>query len=258
MACIFVSKSRGVSIHTHFPWIGFDTDAQWCVVIYANQTVIGGLIVREVANKYVNCSFKVASIGLVCIVPEYRGRGYAKALLGTAILEATKRGYDALTLWTQKWDVYTPHGFRLVDDSIFGSIDTSDSLINDVGSIDAFMHPLERKKFPKELGLPPFALSGSVMAFDNAQVVLIEDKTGLILADWSGSDVKVVSMLEMMPEKKWRINAHKGDVLLDVLEVRGAKLNLSPSNLQMWLPLKKELTDTDWTKLFRFSVLAVC
>lgn len=251
----FTAKSRGISIRTHFPWLVREDGSAWCVVLQTNQQVIGGLCVKEVSNSASRLNYKVAAIGLVCIAPEYRGKGYARSILDAAIAEAKIRGYDALTLWTQKQDVYTPHGFILGDDAVFGSIVMSDALIRESANVGSFGSLVERKKFPKELGLPPFALSGSVLKTANAQVVLIEDAAGSILADWSGSDTEVSVMLGMLTERKWRINAHTGDSLLDVLEVHGAKLNLSPSNLQMWLPLKKELEHLDWTQIFRFTIL---
>jgi GNAT superfamily N-acetyltransferase len=251
----FRAKSRGITVHAHFPWIDGNNSSAWYVVLRHNERVVGGLVVKDIEESRLSGRLKVGAIGLVCIDSAYRGQGYAKALLEAAIVEATMRGYDALTLWTQKRDVYSPQGFRLLDDSIFGSIDMSDALINENENIDALRYQVRRMQFPKELGLPPFARGGSILATANAQVIFVEDNVGPILADWSGGDADVSIMLRMLPEKKWRINAHQGDNLLNVLEVRGAKLNLAPSNLQMWLPLKKEFADTDWTKIFRFSVL---
>jgi GNAT superfamily N-acetyltransferase len=251
----FAAKSRGVSINAHFPWLVRKDSSTWYVVLKDHQQFVGGLCVKEVSNTEHSSNFKIAAIGLVCIDSKYRGQGYAKALLEAAVEEAKKRGYDALTLWTLKWDVYKPHGFKLQDDSIFGSIDTSGFTIEPRVNADALRRQIKFKTLPRELGLPPFALGGLVMATASAQVVILDIGVDKVVADWSGIDAEVVLILDSMARKKRLINAHTGDSLLGVLEDQGAKLNLSHSNLQMWLPLKKEFEDVDWTKIFRFSVL---
>lgn len=246
----FVSKSRGVSIAQHFPWAVNENRSTWYVVQYDNATLIGGLVVRDVDRCCLCGCLKIGAIGLVCIAPAYRGQRYAANLLKAAISEAKKRGYDALTLWTSKWNVYTSHGFKLLDDSVFGLVNMADTLIKEEAR-----YLVESTIFQKDLGLPPFAFSGTVLKNVNAEVFLIKDRSGLILAKWSGNDIDVAQILGVMPERKWRINAHQDDPLLAVLKSYGANMNLQSSNLQMWLPLKTEFADYDWTKVCRFSVL---
>lgn len=247
----FQSKHRGISLHAHFPWLEKISNHVWYVRLGEGRNVIGGLCVKEVGDVSVSGKYKVASIGLVCVAPEFRGRGYAKAILQAAIEEAKRRNYDALTLWTSKHDVYAPQGFKLNDDGLFGIVDLSECAKSKASSM---VTPL-RQSFPVELGLPPFAKSGFRMSYKDAQAIFIEDSNGIILADWTGYLGDLVGLLIAIPEKKWRINAHQGDELLERLAERGATLNLTPANLQMWLPLKPELDNIDWKKLFRFSVL---
>lgn len=247
----FQSKHRGISLQANFPWLEKVTDHVWYVTLRDGLNVVGGLCVKETGDVSAQEGCKVASIGLVCIDPKFRGQGYAKVILQAAIEEAKKRNYDALTLWTSKHDVYAPQGFRLNDDGLFGTIDLSSCIKSESSSTATLL----RQRFPAQLGLPPFAKSGFTMTYEDAQVVFIEDNNGIILADWSGSLENVVELLIAMPEKQWRINAHQGDELLERLAERGATLNLTPANLQMWRPLKPELDNIDWKKLFRFSVL---
>lgn len=247
----FMTKDRGISLHTHFPWLEEASSHIWYVTLHEGRDVIGGLCVKEIYNVFAQEKYKVASIGLVCVAPEFRGRGYAKAILQAAIEEAERRNYDALTLWTSKHDVYAPQGFKPHDDGLFGTIDLSECAKPEASSM---VTPL-RQSFPVELGLPPFAKSRFCMSYKDAQAIFIQDSNGIILADWKGNLGYLVELLIAMPEKKWRINAHQGDQLLEKLAARGAMLNLTPSNLQMWLPLKPELANCDWPKLFRFSVL---
>lgn len=249
----FASKLRGVSLHAHFPWIAYPDDKTWFVVLYDQQTVIGGLVVRHPANQRLDEPHEVAMIGLVCIEAKYRGQGYARAILEYAIGEAKERGYHALTLWTQKPKVYIPHGFTLFDNAIFGSIDTSEVVDSEAHS-GSFCESIVRSGFPQELALPAFAINGSVLATPDAKVVLIETPSECIVGSWSGHDLEVSKLLESMPEKKWMINAYEGDCLLDVLEARGAKINVNLCNLQMWLPLNDEFIGENWTTTLRFSV----
>lgn len=247
----FRSKNRGVSLYAHFPWLGEMSSYVWYVTLLDGRDVIGGLCVKETVDSSEQEKYKVASIGLVCVATPFRGRGYAKALLKVAIDEAKKRNYDALTLWTSKHDVYASHGFKLNDNGLFGTID-----LGKCAKSGIYSTPIQlRQSFPSQLGLPPFAKSGFTMNYKDSQVVFIEDDIGIVLASWSGSLVIIVELLLTMPEKRWRINAHQGDQLLEELLGRGAVLNLMPSNLQMWLPLKPELAKLEWQKLFRFSVL---
>lgn len=247
----FQSKHRGISLHAHFPWLEKVTDHVWYVTLRDGLNVVGGLCVKEAGDVSAQEGCKVASIGLVCIDPKFRGQGYAKAILQAAIEEAKKRNYDALTLWTSKHDVYTPQGFKLNDNGLFGTIDLNACVKSESSAAGISF----RQSFPAQLGLPPFAKSGFTMTYEDAQTIFIEDNSGIILADWFGSLENLVELLIAMPEKRWRINAHQGDKLLEKLDERGAMLNLMPANLQMWLPLKIELANLDWSDLFRFSVL---
>jgi len=247
----FQSRFRGISLHAHFPWLEKISNHVWYVTLGEGRDVIGGLCVKEVGDVSVYGKYKVASIGLVCVAPEFRGRGYAKAMLQAAIEEAKNRNYDALTLWTSKHDVYTPLGFKLNDNGLFGTVDLSECANFDANSTVVS----SRQKFSAELGLPPFAKSGFTVMHKDEQAIFIEDSNGIILADWKGNLDELVELLIAMPERQWRINAHQGDQLLEKLAARGALLNLMPANLQMWLPLKPELSNLDWPKIFLFSVL---
>lgn len=247
----FTSKNRGIDIHAHFPWLIFESNFFSVTIFTKNGDFIGGVIVKTNDTK-INKSklYKTASLGLVCIDTPYQKMGYAKLLLNAAITEARRQNYDALTLWTQKHEVYKSHGFELLDSSMFGWLDTtncSDSNYN--------FNKLKTITFQKNLSLPPFALRGIIFQLKKTKVYCIEDKQGLIVAKWEGDNLDVINILSSMPKKIFRINIKNNDILLSLFFKYNILYDLKSSCLQMWLTLNEDINKKNWSDIYFFSVL---
>jgi GNAT superfamily N-acetyltransferase len=247
----FTSKNRGIDIHVHFPWLIFESNFFSVTIFTKNGDFIGGVIVKTNDNKVSKSKlYKTASLGLVCIDTPYQKMGYAKLLLSAAITEARRQNYDALTLWTQKYDVYKPHGFEVLDSSMFGWLDTTNC-------IDSNHNPNTVKTiaFQKNLSLPAFALKGIVFQVKETKVYCLEDKQGLIVAKWEGDNLDVINILSSMPKKKFRINIKNDDILLSLIPRYNILYDLQPSYLQMWLTLNENINKKNWSEIYFFSVL---
>ena len=247
----FQSRSRGISIERHFPWLTKDDQNTWFVGIRDGEELVGGLVVRGLQNNDDTDGYKIGSVGLVCVANKYCGQGNARRMLEAAINEARLRDYDALTLWTRQHDVYTSSGFVLKDDAVFGSL----SMVTMVRGNSDVRPLLSFNELAPELGLPAFAFGGKTISTVGATAHFVFDGSGDILVDWSGDDNQVIQILMELEAKNLRINAHQGDSLLEVLRASGAVLNMLPTNLQMWLTLRSELSGVNWLNISRFSVL---
>jgi N-acetylglutamate synthase-like GNAT family acetyltransferase len=226
----FHSRARGLSLVAHFPWL--DSGRGFFVTASEHGVVVAGLAVKIVKSADGTCSAGV--LGLVCVHPSHRGKNYSAAILQHAISEARLRELDDLILWTGKPAVYEKLGFRLFDTSSFGTVVTTRH------AREVQPQPL-RADFPSrgdERGLPPFAQRGYRIESSGATVVIVEDGSGPILAEWSGVDHTVVQLLGQTMPARWRINTLAGDKLPKVLAEDGWEINLHASNLQMILPLR--------------------
>lgn len=225
----FVSKNRGISLAHHFPWLEDSTSNIIFCEALVDSVVVGGLVIRN--NTYLsgNRTIKIASIGLVCVRPEYRGKGVAKALLNAAIEYSKEKQLDYLTLWTSQHAVYSKHGFQLKDPWLFGWVEKSDT----TPQIEVSEHWVANQNLP----LPPYALRIFEQITDQFHIVLVEDKLGFIVVNYEGNaNAAATAMLATLPNR-WRLNATQGDLIIDYLK-KSACCDLLAVNLQMWFDLQ--------------------
>lgn len=243
----FVSKERGISFEHHFPALSFD-ETTWSVEVNKGKEVIGGLVVKERTVTSNNETIIIGCIGLVCVEPCFRGRGIANQMFDTAIEESLKRGYSALTLWTSQHHIYKNKGFVLYDNTIHGSIRFTStkepSLLN-----------ITSTTFPSNLGVPPFARLGKIFCSKNIEVKALWDDEGGIIVDWQGSDVDVYNLIHCIFSESFRINTRVNCSLSKLFELNHCFVELVPTNLQMWLPLKDNIDIRKIDAVMNFSVL---
>jgi len=244
----FTDKERGVNINRHFPWMNDPSSRHWSVSLKEKNSFIGGLIVKEFQFTKREISLTVGAVGLVCISPDFRGRGCAKKMLDLVIDEANKRRYDALTLWTSQWAVYRQSGFVLCDEATLSSVK---------------MYPINKKHvhieeidFPNEIGLPTFAMSGQLLTYKEAQLLVI--KTGHqedIVVSWSGKVSDTITIIEHKLSPFWKLNGRENDVLIEELRSRGASVDVCLVNLQMFKILNSQYDLRVLTDVAQFGVL---
>ncbi len=113
--------------------------------------VVGGLAVNPV--KRGPAGEVAAIVGLVCVAPEHRGRGYSQLALMTAISHAGRLGTDDMVLWTGNPGIYENLGFKPCDSASFGTVKMHEPAWKS-------MPPAIRSAWPdakEERGLPSFA-----------------------------------------------------------------------------------------------------
>lgn len=245
----FSSRERGKSLDVHFPWMHSEDGCTTFVELRESGVLCGGLVLREMEGGIAqNVKIKFGAVGLVCVLPQYRGRGYSRRLLDAVICHARDIGLKALTLWTSKPDVYGNVGFVLKDSCSFGWVER-DNMVR-IRRSEA-----STRKVPTDRPLPPFATGMTQWIHLGDTVTVLEDSEGPILAEWSGCPERIAILLrDEMPEK-WRINSWEGDPLLDGLVQLGFRINVVPTQLQMWLPLEHVLTPDMLSRAIRISVL---
>jgi len=246
----FLDKGRGLNVESHFPWIQNSIENIWCVVLRDNNKVFGGLVVRPLQFGDGENHLEIGTLGLVCVHPDYRGCGCAKKLIELAINESKSLGYDALTLWTNKWELYSPHGFLLYDESLFGWVHTDEMLCTDITVGETHI-----ETFPGYIGLPAFAISGKVFLSKGARVVVVQDTCGEIVVGWSGSISTIIGILKQQLPCEWRINAQAGDALIRALIGRNAVVELNEVQLQMWNVFNEHLDIQTLAKKTQMGVL---
>ncbi|GAC1374958.1 MAG: hypothetical protein NVSMB40_12470 [Aquirhabdus sp.] len=237
----FESKSRGVSLARHFPWI--DSGSEDSIFFEVNQSnnPIGGLVLRRrkviIDNKEIN----IGIIGLVCVTLENRGLGIAAKLIDHAIAYAKQHDFDLLTLWTSQHSIYSRHHFFVTDPWHYGWVRTNqpaEMQLDTIKGVRESKHTL--LKMNTTLPLPAFAIALYECIFDTGSFTVAEDEHGLIVLSYTGSPINVMPrMIQTLPAQ-WRLNVTKDDPLLQALRKDGVLTDLSPSNLQMWLNLKEE------------------
>lgn len=239
----FEQRGRGLHLAAHFPWIEHETPRVWYAVAREGTSTLGGLAVREDPPRD---GYRPASVGLVCVSPEHRGRGISRLLLDAAISEARSRGIDALRLWTGNPAIYLSSGFKPHDSALFGWVDRTD-----LACPDNFSAKPERRKWPSPgghgdsmRGLPPFATEGSIWEFGGATLTVVEDPAGPIVAEWSGSSRQVASLMAQALPPRIRLNALATDELPTELTRLGWQCQLNVSKLQMLLTLREHSSPT--------------
>lgn len=237
----FVSRGRGLSLEQHFPWLGTSTAGCWYVIAQTEGSVVGGLCVRHTPGA----GPAIASLGLVCVAPEHRGRGLSKALLKRAIREAGSHDLSALRLWTGKPGVYQGLGFAHADKALFGIVARPEACANRSGAMP-YNEAWPDNQDLNCLGLPPFARSGRRWRTADASLLTLEDAEGTLVAEWAGTNEAVAMLMERVLPKHARLNALEGDELPAILQQRGWRCELSESRLQMVLPLSGDRTPLQW------------
>jgi len=246
----FSDKNRGVNVERHFPWIISKESKHWCVLLKSDEGLLGGLIVKP--SNFTDAMRKISlgSIGLVCILPEFRGQGCAQAMLDMAIRESHQRQYDALTLWTSKHAVYRKSGFMLCDELLLGTVE--------MYAVDKEAAPpsVLVSAFPEGLGMPPFAVNGHLLRFKKAEVLVVQNNCfEYTLLRWSGEIPDVIAILEQSLPTCWYLNARHDNELVGKLRERGARVSLRPAALQMWKVLNPKYNLNDLKQIAKFDVV---
>ncbi len=237
----FEAKNRGISLSCHFPWIEDVSDD--CIFFEAHQdgNPIGGLALRRKKFILNNKEVNIGIIGLVCVTAENRGMGVAAKIVDHAIAYAKQSDFDLLTLWTSQHRIYSRHHFFVNDPWYYGWVHTSRSTDTQAEAIENI--DVNKSTFLKRnttLPLPPFAIALYECVFDTGSFTVVEDQQGLIVVAYTGHATDVMPMMIKALPAQWRLNAIQDDALLEALIKSGVQVNLSPSNLQMWLNLKED------------------
>ena len=227
-------RGRGRSLVEHFPWLtDLRRSGTWLATIRddRSQPVAGLAVKRHSAN------FDTACLGLVCVLADRRGQGLSQNLLSGAIERAQALGMTRLTLWTGKPAVYLKLGFQPRDPALLGWVS------NNAASPASMTRPSRRMTWPDiaerqgcNRGLPPFAVEAYrlIDGLDRAQAIVVDDGSGPIVAEWRGDDLDVANLLRASLPARWRMNALRGDRLIDELIGCGLDVDLAESSLQMW------------------------
>ncbi len=240
----FEQRGRGLSFDSHFPWSKEVSRGTWSATLWQGQELVAGLVVRDLSGRFAfQCiEPKTAVIGLVCVVEPHRGKGFSSLLLDMTTKQLRALGFDSATLWTNKAAVYAKHGFTTEDRSLFGIVRRELCATTEVVSPCASTvenWPDSAEISGRLRGLPPFSNHAWRLqaAGGSASAVLLLDSAGLALAEWSGPADRVADLLlETMPAN-WRMNALRGDPLLNTLKSLGFTLELEQQTLQMWANL---------------------
>lgn len=251
----FRARNRGCSLRAHFPWIADSSASTLYARIEEGSEFISGLVMKDGTYCMRGRFPRVALIGLVCVRPQYRGRGFSRELLTAAIERARGDGYDALTLWTGKPQVYERLGFQLEDRSLFGWVVNPDAS----DGVDPFVYDCSCDGTVCEksmnIALPPFASAGVILRNGNAAATIVADNVGPILAETGGEADDVVELLGSAMPRRWRMNALMGDPILSLLRQKGWQIELEQVHLQMWISLSEEFAPKVLADLGRFTVL---
>lgn len=247
----FKSRNRGISLPRHFPWISDGENSAYYMVAELDGQVVGGLVVRAWESPFEDQKVNLGLIGLVCVEPIYRGRGIASSLLSATVAQAIEEGFDALTLWTGKPDLYKVHGFVGSDVWTYGWARKIKTIQSDANLIAG---PVRLIEMPSA-AIPPFALSVHELVGAQSSVSLVKDITGWIVTGYSGDARNAaLSMQETLPES-WRINVERDDPLRDELKYLGFTLDINPVNLQMWSRINLKISVNQMVEKVRIPVL---
>jgi len=252
----FKAKDRGISLNRHFPWIEKNSDD--CIFFEAHQddAPIGGLVLRKRTLIIDHTKVNLGIIGLVCVTAENRGVGVAAKLIDHTIAYAKQYDFDLLTLWTNQHRVYSRHHFFVNDPWYYGWVLPNRPLAIEADTIeDTYIHQSTLLKQNSTLPLPPFASALYECIFDTGSFTVAEDKQGLIIVGYTGNYIDVLQMMIKALPAQWRLNATKDDPLLQALIEQGLQVNLSPSNLQMWLNMKENETSNAMINQINIPVL---
>lgn len=219
----FESRSRGISLARHFPWVN-SVDGVYCISIknidgLDKNKIIATLAMRQEVNADGGC---YGLIGLVCVEEKFRGNGLSSLLLEGAIQAGTDLNWNALVLWTQKPELYQNHEFVIDGQELFGHVSNRLATIVDKEFDSRFAH--QDYEFISSAGLPGFATALLQIRKENIKVLVLKTKSGYSIANWEGSNDDVANFLIDVMPKSWGINYLPGDHLIALLEEKGLEL----------------------------------
>lgn len=216
----FAERSRGLNLGRHFPWLGREDGLHYGYLTDGGE-LVAGLCTRRIPAA----GLKAAAIGLVCVRADRRGEGLGRQLLDKSLGALDARGFDALTLWTGKPEVYRNQGFEIDDPSLLLHIDDWQPSPQIMAATTGW---------PDSRGLPPYALGGQRLHSEAAEALVLTDPRGCAVAEWQGDDDDVAELLAATMPARWRLHALPGDTLPARLARRGATIQTEAQRLQMW------------------------
>lgn len=241
----FVSRNRGIALSKHFPWIFEPAKDFFVITVNIGKKCVGGLVLKD-STENIQCKkVKVLSLGLVCIIPEYRGRGLSSLLLNSAVDLAINNKYQAITLWTSKHRVYESAGFKLADNGLYGCVKRI--IRRQAGNTDV-------KSCCSYQPLPPFANECIELFTNDARVYMISDGNGPILAKHEGVITGVIDIVQCMFPDSWRMNTLVDSPLIPAMQGE-YEMSFRQTDLQMWLSLDNDYSPQGLNCLSQYSVL---
>jgi GNAT superfamily N-acetyltransferase len=106
-----LERSRA-SAHKRLTWPGFDY--AWHRIGIVDDRIVAHVSMWPQALRYGRTALSFGAIGAVCTHPDYRGRGYATAVMNDAINTMTERGDLLSFLVTGAEGFYSPLGYHNV------------------------------------------------------------------------------------------------------------------------------------------------
>ncbi|WP_236024082.1 GNAT family N-acetyltransferase [Comamonas suwonensis] len=247
----FQSKSRGISLVRHFPWILEPLDKGFYILAEIKARVVGGLVVKNWRGLIDGHDVKVGMIGLVCVSFDFRGQGISRMLLEAALSEARVDSFDALTLWTNSPALYAQYGFFGADAWQYGWVHKKERVDEkeDIFLVDFNIAEIQGK------AIPPFAQSINELKGKISSVFLIKDGNGWIVAGYKGDVKEAAYLMARNLVNSWRLNIEKDDPLKGELERLGYEINVDLVNLQMWHTIDLKLRVSDLVNKIKIPVL---
>ncbi len=247
----FQSKSRGVSLERHFPWILEPLGKGFYILAEIKGRVVGGLVVKSWRELIEGHELKVGLIGLVCVSFDFRGQGISRMLLEAALSEARVDSFDALTLWTNSPALYEQYGFFGADAWQYGWVHQKERVD---AKEDVFLDNFNITEIHGK-AIPPFAQSINELKGGGSSVFLIKDGNGWIVAGYKGGVKEAAYLMARNLKNSWRLNIEKDDPLRDELERLGYEINVDLVNLQMWYTIDLKLRVSDLVNQIKIPVL---
>lgn len=223
----FVSKGRGISLATHFPWLEDEMDV-FCLMIPDMRSGAYGKPLAALLIRRVGC---IGLVGLVCVAHEWRGKGLSKKLLSKATDFGQVIDLSALVLWTQKPDVYVREGFKIDEQDFFCHVKKTDSACpTENYSINSWP---DKEAIARKQGLAPFAISGEIIESNKAKLVVFHSSKISTLVHWEGKGMDVVDLIHSALPSQWALSLCMDDELIVLLKKRGFYIEPHSSSVRM-------------------------